>query len=89
MIRHGVFVQPGPPIIVARKRAVASCGCYVLVGLRTDTKEVAVSGSPCAPRHDHRMERFSLALSDSLVNPTNRPLIEVVDEILIATEEGF
>ncbi len=82
MIEHGVYCQPGPPMLVANKRSVLPCGCFVAVGLRMDTKEAACGCSPCGLHHRGLMERFSLALTDSLVNPTARPLIDVVDEIL-------
>jgi hypothetical protein len=82
MIEHGIYVQEGPPMIVADKRAILPCGCFATVGLRSDTHEASVGGGPCSRRHARLMERFSLALTDSLVNPTRRPLIDVVDEIL-------
>ncbi len=88
MIEHGVYCQPGPPMLVADKRAILPCGCFAAVGLRMDTREAAVGVSPCAPAHRALLERFSLALTDSLVNPTHRPLIDVVDELLTAAAEG-
>lgn len=86
MIERGVFYLPGPPPVVARERSVLPCGCTVTVGVRMDREppEVAAAASPCSSRHRLLMERFNLAFTDTLVNPTDRPLIDVVDEVLAA-----
>lgn len=86
MIEFGVYCHPGPPLLVARERSALPCGCFVAVGLRMDTEEAAVGCSPCwRPDHAELLQGFYLALTDSLVNPTTRPLIDVVDELLVAT----
>ena len=86
MIEHGLYCHPGPPLLVARERSLLPCGCCAVVGIRMDTHEVAVGSCPCGPGHKRMLERFVFALGDSLVNPTDRPLIDVVDELL--TVEG-
>lgn len=83
MIDRRTFIAMGNPIIVGPK-AYLECGCSVVVGLRTDTKEAATAATSCSPEHRDLMARFNLALGDSLVNPTERPLLDVVDEILEA-----
>lgn len=90
MIEHGVFVQQGPPMVVARERSVLPCGCFAAVGVRMDRTppEVSVGGSPCSQQHRQLLERFRFALTDSLVNPTSRPLIDVVDELLVGIASG-
>lgn len=86
MIEFGTYCHPGPPLLVARERSVLACGCFVAVGLRMDTEEAAVGCCPCErPGHWRLLKQFYLALTDSLVNPTSRPLVDVVDELLVAT----
>jgi hypothetical protein len=84
VIKRGLYVLPGPPPITDRERVSLDCGCTVIVGLRTDTTppEPAVACLRCGPDHLELMERFHLALTDSLVNPSARPLIDIVDELL-------
>lgn len=82
MIRHATFILPGEPIVVGKTLSELPCGCRVYVGIRADNKEAATCAAACNPAHKQLMERFNLAFSDSLVNPTDRPLIDVVDEIL-------
>ena len=89
MIEHGLWHVPGPPApVTATDSAALDCGCRVLVGVRTDTtpSEAAVAALPCSIRHRVLMQRFGGALTDSLVNPTSRPLIDVVDELLVAAK---
>jgi hypothetical protein len=81
VIDQRTFLAPGDPAIVGHK-AYIPCGCCVIVGLRTDTREAATTASPCSPEHLPLMERFNLALGDTLVNPSDRALIEVVNEVL-------
>lgn len=77
------FVYPsGLPPLLLNESAVTDCGCSVFVGLRVDTKEAMTVATPCSPDHTDLLERFNLALSDSLTNPGPRPLVEVCDEIL-------
>lgn len=84
MIETALLYNPGPPPFVARERSILPCGCFVAVGVRVDRDpcEASTMGSPCSPAHLSILRRFNLALTDSLVNPSARPLIEVVDELL-------
>lgn len=89
-IQEGPFFLPpqenGHPGMVGR-RASRKCGCQVLVGVRIDNHEAATFASACCTAHVALMERFNLALGDSLVNPTDQPLDQVVDEILNNLDE--
>lgn len=84
MIQCGEYILPGPghPVIVGKHFAEAPCRCRVYVGIRSDNKEAATLADSCSMDHESLMERFNLALTDSLANPTSRPLIDVVDEML-------
>lgn len=91
MIERGVAFLPGKPSILAKERAVVPCGCFVAVGLRLDTQEIATTARPCGLEHEREMALFNSALTESLDEPTGQPLVEVCDEILtmiFAAEAG-
>jgi hypothetical protein len=79
-----------PTGMVSNERAELNCGCKVWIGLRLDNHEVATDFEACSDDHQPLAERFNLALTDSLVNPSRRPLVDVVDELLVSsvTDEG-
>lgn len=76
------FILRGDPVLVSKERATLPCGCAVYVGLRVDTKEVATAAIPCKSDHRVLMEQFNSDLAKSLENPTDRLLVEVVNELL-------
>lgn len=73
------------PVVMTDSRAVLGCGCAGYVGIRMDKGELVTVLRPCTPRHDGLMQRVQDALIASTRNPTGRPLVEVVDELLTAT----
>lgn len=75
--------SPGPnPTILFTRRAVLPCGCFVVAGKREDNYEAATGAVPCSERHQPMISRFQRALTRSLERPEDRPLVEVVDELL-------
>lgn len=87
MIHHILFILPGnpekgEPTVVGKEIVEAPCGCCVRIGLRTDTREVASVVKPCGPDHEQLMTEFLLRMKESLVEPENRPLVDVVEEML-------
>lgn len=78
----------GCPTLLCRWKAEAACGCTLWVGIRLDNQEAATAAVPCRPGHRRLMERFNLLMGDSLVNPTDRPLIDVVAELLAQATTG-
>lgn len=75
-------VPAGPTRVIGTQMARRECGCRVYVGRRSDNGEAASVSRGCGEGHRGLMERFNMALSDSLVNPSTRPLVDVCDEIL-------
>lgn len=75
--------QEGNPALGGIDFAEAPCGCRVFSGFLLDTKEPALGCVPCDESHQELMTRFDLTMKESLVEPTRRPLIEVVDEMLM------
>lgn len=74
------------PVVLTDTRAVLECGCAGWVGFRTDKAELVAVLRPCTPKHDRRMQIVQSALIDSLgTAPSDRPLIEIVDELLSAS----
>lgn len=70
-------------VVLARERAALDCGCLVWVGLRSDNFEPATVSVVCE-RADHTalLLRFRRLFLASLVDPTDRPLVDVTDELL-------
>jgi hypothetical protein len=86
MIKRTPYMLPPQgenPALVGMDFAEAPCGCRVFSGFRLDTKEPALGCVPCEDSHQELMTRFDLTMKESLVEPTSRPLIEVVDEMLM------
>lgn len=86
---NSVWLPDGrDPGMVGRIVRRDACGCRVMVGIRTDIHETATAAVACKPEHAQFIERFNLAMADSLVNPrVGVPLVDVVDEILNALPE--
>lgn len=87
MIHRQVFILPGnpdkrEPSVVGNETVEVPCGCRVRIGLRTDTREVATVATPCGDEHEQLMTEFILRMKESLVEPTGRPLGEVIEEML-------
>jgi hypothetical protein len=81
-----VSVVSGSTKVRGTEMARRSCGCRVYVGHRVDNGEAATVSRGCGEPHREFMERFNLALSDTLVNPTKRALVDVCDELLQGLE---
>jgi hypothetical protein len=80
--RHIRAVHPGPPLTVANERAVMPCGCAVYIGLRMDTHEPTLGATACSDAHKGKVHAFLAAYHESLDAPSDRPAVEVADEIL-------
>jgi hypothetical protein len=90
MIHHQAFrvsAGKGKPKVSGTQMAMRECGCRVYVGRRVDNGEAATVTRGCGPGHRELMREFRVAMINSLRNPTKRPLIDVVDEILMGLEE--
>lgn len=85
MIEQGMWMvrgTPPNPDVAAKVRSVRECGCAVYVGMRLDTHEAATASLPCSPRHLDLIERFGVAFRASLMVPTDKTAVDVVDVIL-------
>lgn len=67
-----------PPMMV-HERAYLDCGCQALVGVRLDKGEKAAFFFEC-PEHDLTEAKWTLQAS--LAEPTDDPLVVVIDRIL-------
>lgn len=77
-----VLSRPNPALLV-NARAALPCGCAIYVGIRVDNHEYATLGRACSEEHERVVNAANVALFDSLIlNPTDRPLLDVVDEFL-------
>jgi hypothetical protein len=88
VVKHDVVCQsPDPlqPIIVSIEQATLPCGCTIVPGKRLDNQEVAMASCPCTPAHNELMTLFNAAFALTLDNPTDRPLMDVVVEVLDQT----
>lgn len=74
------------PVVLTETRAFLECGCSGYVGIRTDRGELVAVLRPCTGRHDRRIQVVQEALIEMLRSaPSERPLVEVVDELLTAS----
>lgn len=73
--------------VLSQERAVLDCGCACYVGIRLRTQEPATVNRRCSDEHELMMTRLLLLLRESTVEPQDRPLIEVVDNLLEAAEK--
>lgn len=84
MIQYGIYSVPKNHFI-GRERAILDCGCTVLVGVRTDRDppEASTVAIECSDEHRPIAVRFNDLMRWSILNGgEDRPLIDVVDEIL-------
>lgn len=73
----------GQPSLLVNQRARLECGCSVWIGLRIDKHESVTLAVPCRDGHRWLMGRFNDLFRWSLEDGgTDRPLIDVVDELL-------
>lgn len=72
----------GEPMVVGKEFVEVPCGCRVCIGLRMDTREIATVATPCGEDHSQLMTEFQLRMKESLVEPEDRPLVDVVEEML-------
>lgn len=83
-----VIQSPGYPTLLCRWRAFLDCGCCVWVGIRADNQEAATGALHCSEDHRGLIERFQESMNASLLAPTDRPLIDVVAQMLGAAADG-
>lgn len=83
-----LWLEGMPPLMVD-ERVSLDCDCTVFIGMRCDRfpVEPTTLASPCASEHLHIVEHFSLLLRESLVAPQNRPLVDVVEDLLGQAEK--
>lgn len=87
MIHRRSFLLPptdGEPMVVGKEFVEVPCGCRVCIGLRMDTREVATVATPCCKDHNQMMTEFQLRMQESLVEPEDRPLVDVIEDMLTA-----
>jgi hypothetical protein len=87
MIHRRSFLLPGnpregEPSVAGNEFVEVPCGCHVCIGLRLDTREVATVAMPCGEEHNQFINEFQLRLKESLVEPEQKPLVDVVEEML-------
>lgn len=79
-----LVMKLGSPTVLVNQRAHIECGCSVWIGLRIDNHETVTVGRPCCPEHTWMLQRFNDLMLWSLTDGgTDRPLIDVVDELLV------
>jgi hypothetical protein len=97
MIERGIFTLPpvpgAHPGISASIRAVVSCGCMVLVGIRLDNGEHATSARACTDRHQPLVEEVTRRQIATIDDPATGalPVSQVADKFLteVAKEWGI
>lgn len=85
MIHRRSFLLPpaqGEPMVVGKEFVEVPCGCRVCIGLRMDTREIATVATPCGEEHNQLMTEFQLRMKESLVEPQDRLLVDVIEEML-------
>ena len=83
-------VSPGFPTLLVNEVVVLErCGCTVFIGARIDTEEVATAAAACTKEHDALILEFNKRLKESLDDPQERLLGEVIEEVLHETEKAF
>jgi hypothetical protein len=81
--------DPNKPVVVFIHQAEIKCGCYVVLGKRTDTWEPCSAAVVCTPEHDAMIVDFNQRFRDSLKNPEDRSAIEVANEMLERVEMEY
>lgn len=76
------LAYPGQPTLVVAGRVTLPCGCAVWIGWRLDNHEVATAAAPHSDDHVEMMIEYNKQFQESLENPTDRPLVDVVSEYL-------
>lgn len=71
------------PVVMTDQRAMLECGCSGYVGFRTDKMEVVTVLRACSRRHERIVQVAQEALAEWFKHPTPRPLVEIVDELLV------
>ena len=87
--RGKLLSYPNRPPIVVSASASLGCDCTVYVGRRIDTGEVASAACPCCPEHLRLIKHFNLLLKESLVEPGDGALIDVVADLLDEAERHW
>jgi hypothetical protein len=91
MIQHMAFVLPAEgdfPMVIGKDFVEVPCGCKCMNGLRADTNEAATVVIPCDPdEHLLMVEEFNARMRDSLLDPTDRPLIDVIEDMMVKLYE--
>jgi hypothetical protein len=78
-----ILAHPGQPTLLCRRRVtLPSCRCAVWIGIRADNQEAATAAVSCSDLHVGLMTTFNESMVKSLENPTNRDLVDVVQELL-------
>jgi hypothetical protein len=77
-----VLTQFGKPTLLARWRVALPCGCEVWIGIRADNQEAATGTIACGGAHWPLVDRFNQSLHASCLVPTDRPLVDVVAQLL-------
>jgi hypothetical protein len=78
-----VLIQPPLPAIAAVQRARLQCGCAVYIGRRVDNHQAATGAIACGDEHRELINRFNVALLDSLEHADDTPLLDVCDRLLL------
>lgn len=79
---------PDMPTLLIHHRASLDCGCGVFVGRRLDNGEAATGAEYCAETHRPLIERFNESMRASLMAVTDRQLIDIVAQMLLAAAAG-
>jgi hypothetical protein len=82
VVEQGYFFHAGPPMVRANERAIVECGCAAYVGVRLDTGDPTLGATACSHEHREKVHAFLAAYHESLDDPSDRPAVEVADEIL-------
>jgi hypothetical protein len=77
-----LILNPPNPMLGVVERAYLECGCSVFVGKRLDNMETATMAASCSKEHDPLINHFQLLMRESLVDPQDKPLVEVCDDLL-------
>lgn len=68
--------------LLARWKVELPCECQIWIGIRSDNAEPTTAGLYCVEAHDAIIKSYKAKLKASLESPTDRPLVDVVEELL-------
>lgn len=81
--------HPGHPKLLLKERVALDCGCCFWIGKRLDNGELATGAESCTDAHKSLMDEAHQQFSATLPSTSERPLADVLSELLDQAEESY